>query len=374
MKDWTDWSLGCEPEYLRLSCSQTEVGFLILHHIEFYGYDYDMYPNVTIEGCEKLCLQMCNSKGFQFRLSESDGTYCYPKIQLLNDKRASFAKVEQLDRKYTKRHESEALMFALWSVAACVIGAPEFPVIVIGWCNKRFQGRDGGIVYKGKLLLDDQVAAIKRLNIDANQAEAIFLAQVNDIGNLNYKDLIDLWGYCVEGKHRLLVYEYVEHRFLAENFSSKALDWKKRFKIAVGTAKGLAYLHEECLEWVFHGNVKPQHILLNSDYQPKVSDFRLSWLRNTGDVKDSKVSRIRGTKCYMAPEWVFNLPITFKVDVYSYVVVLLELLTRRSPAMGLDVAAGGSPTEQETISYMALQWVEEDKDARPIMREVVEIL
>ncbi|WRX11407.1 Protein kinase domain - like 10 [Theobroma cacao] len=313
MKDWTDWSLGCEPEYLRLSCSQTEVGFLILHHIEFYGYDYDMYPNVTIEGCEKLCLQMCNSKGFQFRLSESDG-------------------------------------------------------------NKRFQGRDGGIVYKGKLLLDDQVAAIKRLNIDANQAEAIFLAQVNDIGNLNYKDLIDLWGYCVEGKHRLLVYEYVEHRFLAENFSSKALDWKKRFKIAVGTAKGLAYLHEECLEWVFHGNVKPQHILLNSDYQPKVSDFRLSWLRNTGDVKDSKVSRIRGTKCYMAPEWVFNLPITFKVDVYSYVVVLLELLTRRSPAMGLDVAAGGSPTEQETISYMALQWVEEDKDARPIMREVVEIL
>ena len=124
----------------------------------------------------------------------------------------------------------------------------------------------GGIVYKG-VLPDQRVAAIKRLN-EADQGEAEFLAEVNTIGMLNHMYLIEMWGYCVEGKHKLLVYEYMGHGSLAENLiSSNALDWKKRFEIAVGTAKGLAYLHEECLEWVLHCDVKPQNILLDSNFQ-----------------------------------------------------------------------------------------------------------
>ncbi|KAE8010394.1 hypothetical protein FH972_006765 [Carpinus fangiana] len=116
---------------------------------------------------------------------------------------------------------------------------------------------------------------------EANQGEAEFLAEVNTIGRHNHMNLIEIWGYCVEGKHMLLVYEYMEHRSLAENLSSNiALDWEKKFEIAVGTAKGLAYLHDECLEWVLHCDVKPQNRLLHSDYQPKVADFGLSKLRN----------------------------------------------------------------------------------------------
>ncbi|KAL7188500.1 hypothetical protein ACSBR1_038377 [Camellia fascicularis] len=140
----------------------------------------------------------------------------------------------------------------------------------------------GGVVYKG-VLLDCRVAAIKRLR-EANQGEVEFLAE-----------------------------------------------------IVVGTAKGLAYLHEECLEWVLHYDIKPQNVLLDSNYQPKVTDFGLSKLLNRGgggsssDGNNSSFSKIRGTRGYMAPEWIFNLPITSKVDVYSYGVVMLEMVTGKSP-------------------------------------------
>ncbi|KDP35517.1 hypothetical protein JCGZ_08955 [Jatropha curcas] len=267
----------------------------------------------------------------------------------------------------------------------------------------------GGIVYKG-MLPDNRVAAIKRLNL-AKQGEAEFLAEVSTIGKLNHMNLIEIWGYCAQGKHRLLVYEYMEHGSLAENLSSKALDWRKRFEIAIGTARGLAYLHEECLEWILHCDVKPQNILLDSNYHPKVSDFGLSKLLSRG--KQENFSNIRGTRGYMAPEWVFNLPITSKVDVYSYGIVLLEMITGKSPATLADhgtetceeiehkrlvtlvrdkkVKANGISSwiedivdlnlegkydqdKMETLVTLALQCVDEDRDARPTMSKVVEML
>ncbi|XP_022766459.1 putative receptor protein kinase ZmPK1 [Durio zibethinus] len=476
MKIRTDWSLGCEPDF-HLSCNQTEVGFLKLRHVEFYGYDFRLYTNVTLKGCKKICLQLCDCKGFQFGFFTahgSDGIYCIPKTQLLNGHRppnfkadsyvkvpkatVSFYsksvqdfklqcsnKVHPLERKYSQRDGNESLKFALW--AACAVGGLEFLTIFLIWCFlistrdnsspdagyllartgfRKFTyaelkkatnsfseeiGRGaGGIVYKATLS-NGRVAAIKRL-IDANQGEAEFLAEVNTIGKLNHMNLIEMWGYCAERKHRLLVYEYMEHGSLAENLSFKELDWKKRFEIALGTARALAYLHEECLEWVFHCDIKPQNILIDSKYQPKVSDFDLSWLLNRGDVKYSKVSKIRGTRGYMAPEWVFNLPITSKVDVYSYGIVVLELVTGKSPGMGIHVTDDGSTKEQRTlVAWMrenmeraketetwkheiidpklkgiydedemlilvtvALRCVQEDKDARPTMGEVVQML
>ncbi|KAG4211045.1 hypothetical protein ERO13_A02G082200v2 [Gossypium hirsutum] len=401
MKNNSDWSLGCEPKFL-LPC-------------------------------------------FQFRfikVHEPAGTYCYAKTQLLNGHRppnfntdfylkvpkATVSlynnatgqhsklqcsnKVQTLERTYSKTPENEPLKFALWAV--CSVGGLEFVVIFLVWRKNNFSqeiGRGaGGIVFKATLS-DGRVAAIKTLT-DAKQGEAEFLAEVNTIGKLNHMNLIEMWGYCAEGKHRLLVYEYMEHGSLAENLSLKALDWKKRFDIAVGTARGLAYLHEECLEWVLHCDIKPHNILIDSKFQPKVSDFGLSWLLNRGDVKRSNISRIRGTRGYMAPEWVSNLPITSKVDVYSYGIVLLELVTGRSPAMGTTVTDDGSPKEKTTLAAwarenmasagetetwkheiidpklegiydeaevlnlvtVALQCVQEDKDARPTMREAVEML
>ncbi|KAK7317567.1 hypothetical protein RJT34_01915 [Clitoria ternatea] len=152
-------------------------------------------------------------------------------------------------------------------------------------------------------------------------------------------NLIEMWGYYAEGKHKLLVCEYMENGSLAENLSSNTLDWSKRYNIALEIARGLAYLHEECLEWILHCDIKPQNILLDSNYHPKIADFGLSKLLNKNIIKSS-FSMIRGTRGYMAPEWVFNLPITSKVDVYGYGIVLLELVTGKSPTMDIETVVG----------------------------------
>ncbi|PON48874.1 S-receptor-like serine/threonine-protein kinase [Parasponia andersonii] len=460
MKNLTDWSYGCEPKF-NASCSKNESRFILIFNAEFYGYDYGIYYNYTYRDCETLCMQLCNCKGFQYSFYKDQGYYnCFPKMSLLNGyhrpgfsgnvylrlPKANFSSSYEefgldcssevtslLARTYRKSRENETVKFML--LFACGVGGFEFICILLVWCSlirtqqnsgadkrgyllaatgfKRFSfaelkratwgfaeeiGRGaGGIVYKG-VLSDSRVAAIKRLS-EAYQGEAEFLAEVNTIGRLNHMNLIEMWGFCAEGKHRLLVYEYVEHGSLKENLSSKVLDWKMRFEIALGTAKALAYLHEECLEWVLHCDVKPQNILLDSNYQPKVSDFGLSKLQNRGELRNLSFSRIRGTRGYMAPEWVTNQSITSKVDVYSYGIVLLEILSGMTPSFQevtllkemvnrssidmascveniMDTSAEGEFDVERlgVLLAVAIKCVEEEKDTRPTMRQVIEML
>ena len=385
MKSRSDWAYGCEPEVDVCNIDETE--FLLLSHVDFYGYDFNISSNYTFDQCRDLCLEACDCKAFQYNFEEYFGySICYPKTRLLNGYRspdlngdiylklpkskflshANFLEEFSLNCPSYGTLQSgkkRTVKFMLWFASG--VGGLEIISIFVVWflfirTQKSLvldkQGYDraairfrkftyaelkkatrnfteeigrgaGGIVYKG-VLSDNQVAAIKRLN-KANQGEGEFLAEVSIIGRINHMNLIEMWGYCAEGKHRLLVYEYMEHGSLANNLSANALDWEKRFQIIVGTAKGLAYLHEDCLDWILHCDVKPQNILLDSNYQPKVADFGLSKLQNRGILKNSSFSNIRGTRGYMAPEWVFNLPITSKVDVYSYGIVVLEMVTRK---------------------------------------------
>ncbi|CAO2842466.1 unnamed protein product [Amaranthus hypochondriacus] len=219
---------------------------------------------------------------------------------------------------------------------------------------KQVLGKGGfGAVYKG-VLGDGRVIAAKNLE-NMVQGEEEFWAEVSTIGRINHMNLARMWGFCSEKKHKLLVYEYIEngsldkHLFLSSSTSnSTVLGWDTRFKIALGIAKGLAYLHHECLEWVIHCDVKPENILLDRDFEPKISDFGLAKLCQRDDHGLlSELSRIRGTKGYMAPEWTTNLPLTAKVDVYSYGVVILELV------LGIrlsSVKVEGDHLEEEEIS------------------------
>ncbi|XP_072955083.1 putative receptor protein kinase ZmPK1 [Typha angustifolia] len=194
--------------------------------------------------------------------------------------------------------------------------------------NNEIGTGSSGAVYKG--VLDDmRDVAVKKLE-DVTQGDEEFWAELSMIGRIYQMNLVRIFGFCSEGPHKLLVSEYVENGSLDKHLfnrhsTSRVLDWKERFKIAVGVAKGLAYLHHECLEWVIHCDVKPENILLDSDFEPKIADFGLAKLLKRDGV-GSSISQIRGTRGYMAPEWTSNVPITAKVDVYSYGVVLLELV------------------------------------------------
>ncbi|URE41585.1 receptor protein kinase, partial [Musa troglodytarum] len=193
-----------------------------------------------------------------------------------------------------------------------------------GCCRKG----GSGAVYKAALD-DERVVAVKKLE-DVIEGEEEFKAELNLIGRIYHKNLVRMFGFCSERSHRLLVSEFVENGSLDKALfgggaAGRLLRWSKRYKIGVGVAKGLAYLHHECLEWVIHCDVKPENILLDQDWEPKIADFGLAKLLNKGGA-GSNVSRIRGTRGYIAPEWASSLPINGKVDVYSYGVVLLELV------------------------------------------------
>ncbi|KAK1276903.1 putative receptor protein kinase ZmPK1 [Acorus gramineus] len=267
-------------------------------------------------------------------------------------------------------------------------------------------GRGGsGAVYKG-ILNDKRVVAVKRLE-DVTQGEDEFWAEVSTIGKINHMNLVRMYGFCSEDKHRLLVYEYLENGSLAKllfdrpGMEDTQLGWKQRFKIAVGVAKGLMYLHHECLEWVIHCDVKPENILLDRDCEPKIADFGLAKLWQRG-APASGLSKIRGTKGYMAPEWAMNLPITGKVDVYSFGVVLLELLkgkraldwemdTRMLVRLVKDKIANEDESwvedlvdmrlkgdlnmkQAEIMAVIAFLCVEEDSNKRPTMDTVMDKL
>jgi hypothetical protein len=186
-----------------------------------------------------------------------------------------------------------------------------------------------GTVYKG-VLDDGRSIAVKRLD-DLTQADEVFRSEMSVIGRINHMNLVRMWGFCSEHSHRLLVSEFVENgsldRALFCDGGESALGWRSRYKIAVGVAKGLAYLHHECLEWIVHCDVKPENILLDAELDPKITDFGLVKLLSRDTCGRRLVlSRAQGTRGYIAPEWATSLPITGKADVFSFGVVLLELI------------------------------------------------
>ncbi|KAJ7544670.1 hypothetical protein O6H91_09G088700 [Diphasiastrum complanatum] len=188
-----------------------------------------------------------------------------------------------------------------------------------------------GSVYKG-VIPDFGPVAVKKLD-KLHQGEKEFKAEVETIGSIHHMNLVRLYGFCSEGSQRLLVYEYLSNgsldRFLFENHSpeEKPLEWSVRFNIGLGTARAIAYLHEECRECIIHCDIKPQNILLDDQFTPRVSDFGLAKLLQKDQTRT--FTTVRGTRGYVAPEWFSNQAITVKADVYSYGMVLLELLAGR---------------------------------------------
>ncbi|KAF4388540.1 hypothetical protein CsatB_007961 [Cannabis sativa] len=189
-----------------------------------------------------------------------------------------------------------------------------------------------GRVFKGRLETN-QVVAIKQLNHDGLQGFQEFIVEVLMLSLLHHSNLVTLIGYCTDGDQRLLVYEYMPMGSLEDHLfdldaEKKPLSWETRIKIAVGAARGIEYLHCKANPPVIYRDLKSANILLDNDFNPKLSDFGLAKLGPVGD--NTHVStRVMGTYGYCAPEYAMSGKLTLKSDIYSFGVVLLELITGR---------------------------------------------
>ncbi|XP_038696771.1 G-type lectin S-receptor-like serine/threonine-protein kinase SD2-5 [Tripterygium wilfordii] len=260
-----------------------------------------------------------------------------------------------------------------------------------------------GSVYEG-VLPDGTRLAVKKLE-GIGQGKKEFRAEVSIIGSIHHHHLVRLKGFCAEGRHRLLAYEYMANGSLdkwifKKNQEEFLLDWETRFSIALGTAKGLAYLHEDCDAKIVHCDIKPENVLLDDHFRAKVSDFGLAKLMTR--EQSHVFTTLRGTRGYLAPEWITNYAISEKSDVYSYGMVLLEIIGGRRnfdptessgkshfPSYAfkmmeegklkeiVDIKLKVSADDEESVSRsmkVALWCIQEDMHLRPSMNKVVQML
>lgn len=225
-----------------------------------------------------------------------------------------------------------------------------------GFSAQNLLGSGGfGSVYKG-CLADGTEVAVKELKIGGGQGEREFSAEVEIISRIHHRYLVSLVGYCISDNKRLLVYEYVPNNTLYFHLhgSELVLDWPTRVKVASGAARGIAYLHEDCHPRVIHRDIKSSNILLDKNFEARVADFGLAKL--AADVNTHITTRVMGTFGYMAPEYASSGKLTEKSDVFSFGVVLLELITGRKP---VDAS---QPLGDESL----VEW------ARPLLSHAIE--
>uniref|UniRef100_A0A0D9V3Y7 non-specific serine/threonine protein kinase n=1 Tax=Leersia perrieri TaxID=77586 RepID=A0A0D9V3Y7_9ORYZ len=466
MVDPQNWNKGCKPTF-SYNCGKerNEYKFIEIPKTDFYDFDLSLNESISFEECRNICLDMCSCIAFSYRLTGTG--VCYTKALLFNGYKSPafpgslYLKVPSRANIQPLSNQSGLTCSALGSQVIAIpsdhtrwlyfyifpgaFGALELVLILTTWwflsrkndiqnsaeggymmirnqfrrftyqelkeATGKFREELGrgssGIVYRG-VLKDKRVIAVKKL-IDVTRGEVEFQAEMSVIGKINHMNLVRIWGFCSEGKHKLLVYEYVENesldRYLFNTMGTqRLLLWRERFNIALGAAKALAYLHHECLEWVFHCDVKPENILLTRDFEAKIADFGLSKLYKR-EGSSFNFSQMRGTVGYMAPEWTTNLPINAKVDVYSYGVVLLEIVAgqkisscttregkvinlkqfvenvKKSLATGdtrrvVDVRLHGQFNSEQAMVMLtvAVSCLEEERSKRPTMDEVVKTL
>ncbi|KAL0443747.1 UNVERIFIED_CONTAM: putative receptor-like protein kinase [Sesamum latifolium] len=314
-----------------------------------------------------------------------------------------------------RRHTSMSYGIAMPSP---LIGLPE--ISHLGWghwftlrdleiATNRFSaehviGEGGyGVVYRGRLVNGTEVAVKKLLN-NLGQAEKEFRVEVEAIGHVRHKNLVRLLGYCIEGVHRMLVYEYVNNGNLEQWLHGAmrqhgTLTWEARMKVLLGTAKALAYLHEAIEPKVVHRDIKSSNILIDDEFNAKVSDFGLAKLLGSGESHIT--TRVMGTFGYVAPEYANTGLLNEKSDIYSFGVLLLEAVTGRDPVdygrpadevnlvEWLKMMVGNRRAEEvvdpnlevkpttralKRALLVALRCVDPDSEKRPKMSHVVRML
>ncbi|KAG5234795.1 cysteine-rich receptor protein [Salix suchowensis] len=268
--------------------------------------------------------------------------------------------------------------------------------------EKNMLGQGGfGAVYKG-VLPSGQEIAVKRLSKDSGQGDLEFKNEVLLVAKLQHRNLVRLLGFCLQGIERLLIYEFVPNasldHFIFDSTKRVQLNWERRYKIIGGIARGLLYLHEDSRLRIIHRDLKASNILLDEEMNPKISDFGMARLFVV-DQTQGNTSRIVGTYGYMAPEYAMQGHFSVKSDVFSFGVLVLEIVTgkknsfrngddiehlmshawknwREGTAQNIidPILSNGSATEMMRCIHIGLLCVQENVADRPTMASVVLML
>lgn len=291
------------------------------------------------------CFQCCMSEEKMARKSLKKSIKEYHDTKTL----ASFANISfKTDSSRRKYIADEIAKMGKGNISAHIFTYRELCVATQNFHSDHLLGEGGfGRVYKGHLESTNQVVAVKQLDRNGFQGNREFLVEVLILSLLHAPNLVNLVGYCADGDQRILVYEYMANGSLEDHLldlppGKKPLDWDTRIKIAAGAAKGLEYLHEQANPPVIYRDFKASNILLDEDFNPKLSDFGLAKLGPTGD-KTHVSTRVMGTYGYCAPEYALTGQLTTKSDIYSFGVVFLEIIT------GRRVIDNNRPTEEQNL-------------------------
>ncbi|XP_028752821.1 probable LRR receptor-like serine/threonine-protein kinase At1g06840 [Neltuma alba] len=300
-------------------------------------------------------------------------------------------------RTTSRRHQTSKASIKIDGVRAFTYG--EMAQATDNFSNTAKIGQGGyGKVYNG-ILVDGTVVAIKRAQEGSLQGEREFLTEIQLLSRLHHRNLVSLIGYCDEEGEQMLVYEFMSNGTLRDHLSARSqepLSFAMRMRIALGSAKGILYLHAEADPPIFHRDVKASNILLDSKFTAKVADFGLSKLAPVPDIEGAVPAHVstvvKGTPGYLDPEYFLTHKLTDKSDVYSLGVVFLELLTGMQPishgknivrevnvayqsGMTFSVVDGRmgscSPECIEKFLDLSLLCCQDEPDARPKMSEVV---
>ncbi|GLU09081.1 hypothetical protein SLE2022_259570 [Rubroshorea leprosula] len=211
---------------------------------------------------------------------------------------------------------------------------PFFEFVVISKATNDFSsdqklGEGGfGPVYKGTLP-DGKDIAVKRLSRSSGQGLVEFKNEVALIAKLQHRNLVKLLGCCIQGEEKMLIYEYMPNKsldyFIFDDTRRNLLDWSRRFHIICGIARGLLYLHQDSRLRIIHRDIKASNVLLDNEMNPKISDFGLA--KTFGEQSDGKTNRVVGTYGYMAPKYAINGQFSIKSDVFSFGILLLEIIS-----------------------------------------------
>ncbi|KAJ8528312.1 hypothetical protein K7X08_022004 [Anisodus acutangulus] len=275
--------------------------------------------NMSLFDCKRQCENNCACAAFASITATGTGCEIWRKAKatalLLLNQTANRSKRRKIDK---MSHEVQLYNFESLAIATDNF-SPE---------NKLGEGGFGP-VYKGELP-DGQEVAIKRLSTSSGQGLLEFKNEILLIAKLQHTNLVRLLGYCTQGKERILVYEYMHNKsldfFLFDNNKKELLNWDTRFRIIEGVAQGLLYLHKYSRLTVIHRDLKASNILLDADMNPKISDFGMARIFGRQE-SEANTKRIVGTHGYMFPEYALRGIVSTKTDVFSFGVLLLEIVS-----------------------------------------------